>query len=193
MLLKTTFSLFLLMALMSCKQNKHLKTTEQKKNDSITVYPLNAMLDNQIEDLKKSPYYIYKKTSINSKIADSIPFPLDSFTAVINHLKTYNIDTIGIKENYIESTFHDLGTKSISLVYTTTNSKMNVINQTILLNQDNNELKNAFIRVIDQNNDSQIQYNFKPNKSLRISTIKFKNNKQEVVENVFINWNDTEN
>jgi hypothetical protein len=163
-----------------------------KNNDTTNFYPLNVMLDNQIGDLQRSPFYIYKKTTINNKVVDSIPFPLDSLSKVIQQFKAYNIDTVGKKEYYTESSFQDLSTNSISLVYTTTNSNMEVINQTILLNQDNNTLKNALVRVVQKNTNNQIQFNFKPNKSLRISTIKVQNGAQDIVENVFINWNDTE-
>ncbi len=178
--------------LISCKNATSENGNVTKAADTTNFYPLNVMLDNQIADLQRSPFYIYKKTTVNNKVVDSVAFPLDSLAKVIQQFKSYNIDTIGKKEYYVESSFQDLSTNSISLVYTTTNSDMEVINQTILLNQETNNLKNALVRVVQKNTNRQIQYNFKPNKSLRISTIIMNNGNQDVVENVFINWNDTE-
>ncbi|MFY8127696.1 MAG: hypothetical protein ACOVMM_04915 [Chitinophagaceae bacterium] len=183
--------LFCISFIVSCNSTNNQPPLETVK-DTTNFYPLNVMLDNQLADLQRSPFYIYKKTTINNKMVDSIAFPLDSLYKVIQQFKQYNIDTVGKKEYYTESSFQDLSTNSISLVYTTTNSNMEVINQTILLNQDNNNLKNALVRVIQKGTNYQIQYNFKPNKSLRISTIKQQNGSEDVVENVFINWNDTE-
>lgn len=183
--------LFCICFIVSCNSTNNQPPLETIK-DTTNFYPLNVMLDNQLADLQRSPFYIYKKTTINNKMVDSIAFPLDSLYKVIQQFKQYNIDTVGKKEYYTESSFQDLSTNSISLIYTTTNSNMEVINQTILLNQDNNNLKNALVRVIQKGTNYQIQYNFKPNKSLRISTIKQQNGSEDVVENVFINWNDTE-
>ncbi|MFY8091644.1 MAG: hypothetical protein ACOVMI_10350 [Chitinophagaceae bacterium] len=186
-----TITIIILM-LLACNQNNNEAKPEIKTKDTSNIYPLNVMLDNQLMDLQRSPYYIYKKTIVNDKVVDSVPFPIDSLAKVVQYFKTYNIDTVGKKEFYTESSFKDLSTNSISLVYTTTNPAMEVINQTILLNEETNELKNAFVRVIKKNTNQQIQYNFKPNKSLRISTIKLSDGKQEIIEKVIINWNDTE-
>lgn len=186
-----TITIIILM-LLACNQNNNEAKPDIKTKDTSNIYPLNVMLDNQIMDLRRSPYYIYKKTIVNDKVADSVPFPIDSLAKVVQYFKTFNIDTAGKKEFYTESSFKDLSTNSISLVYTTTNPGMEVINQTILLNEETNELKNAFVRIIKKNTNQQIQYNFKPNKSLRISTIKLNDGKQEIIEKVIINWNDTE-
>jgi hypothetical protein len=182
----------------SCKNKKAEVLSPAKlavNKDSSTTFPIMEMLREDADDVFKTPYLIYKITSIPSqkKIIDSIVISVDVFGKIINSLLQIDLSSNGVKGKYSETAFHDLSTKSYSVITNAIDKNVEVKSVTALLNDETNKLKNIYVIMEKQTNDTSFRttYFWKAKKSLTIlKSVQTKNATTETKE--FINWNDTE-
>jgi len=88
--------------------------------------------------------------------------------------------------------FNDLSTKSITFTYDALRDTLPVKNVTILLNDENNKLKNVFITAVNDSKDSTIkeQLVWNAQRSFSIDRSITKSNAPEKIESIFVSWND---
>ena len=158
--------------------------------DTAKTFPIIELLQNDADDVQKTPYYLYKITSTgkDKKTKDSTVFSREDFAKTIAPLLAIKIG----KGQYKEVAFHDLTTKSYSIINTAIDESLEVKSITTLLNDETNKLKNIFIITEKKSSDSTIKTNYywKATKSLTIvTTTQYKNGTTKEASQ-YINWND---
>ena len=181
----------------SCKQkgNKSVEepTTNQSK-DSSSSFPIMEMLKEDVKEVQKIPYFIYKKTIsiIDNKFIDSVAVSTEQFAQLIAPLLQIDIASNTIKDKFKEVAFHDLSTQSISIVTSSIDGATEVRSVTTLLDDETNKLK-SFFAVMESNLQDTLKrtnYYWKAGKSLTISkSIRLKGKTLKETKE-FINWND---
>jgi hypothetical protein len=182
--------LFLVM-LVSCKNNKG---KDDAANADTTRFPLIDLLNNDVEDVVKTPYFLYQTTTDlgNKKLKDSTTITRDELKKIVEPiLKTDITSKKGIK-NFNETSFEDLSIKTISVIVKANNENEPVQNITALFDNQKSILKNATITLINNNKDTFCTKKifWKVGKSINIATTQ--KLKDSIVKETiqFINWND---
>jgi hypothetical protein len=181
----------------SCKQkenNKTLKPATAQSKDSSTSFPIMEMLKEDVKEVQKIPYFIYKKTTsvIDNKFIDSFAVSTEQFAQLIAPLLQIDIASNTVKDKFKEVAFHDLSTQSISIVTSSIDGTTEVRSVTTLLDDETNKLKSFFAMVESNLRDTLKRTNFywKAGKSLTISkSIQLKGKTLKETKE-FINWND---
>ncbi len=188
---KTCLLLLIFFFCFACKQKKNQSEIAQPIKDTTAFFPVNDLLLADINDVKQTPYFIYKITT-KKKSRDSVSLSKEEFLSLANLFLQKKISTPELKPLYKESSFHDLSTSSYTIVYTATDTSLPVKEVTILLDDATNKLKHVFIRNVISNNDSTLieQYDWKASKSFRINRYIKRKDNSETKETNFINWND---
>ena len=194
-LIAVTISVVLLSA--SCKQkenNKIVKPATAQSKDSSTSFPIMEMLKEDIKEVQKIPYFIYKKTTSikDNKVIDSVAVSPEQFAQLIAPLLQIDIAGSKVKDKFKEVAFHDLSTQSISIVTSSIDDATEVRSVTTLLNDETNKLKSFFAVTENNIQDTvkQTNYYWKAGKSLTISkSIQLKGKTLKETKE-FINWND---
>lgn len=190
-----TISVVLLSA--SCKQKENSKIdkpTNVQSRDSSTSFPIMELLKEDIREVQKTPYFIYKKTTSikDNKIIDSVAVSPEQFAQIITPLLLIDIASSAVKDKFKEVAFQDLSTQSISIVTSSIDAATEVRSVTTLLNDETNKLK-SFFAVTENNVEDTLKkttYYWKAGKSLTISkSIQLKNKTLKETKE-FINWND---
>ncbi len=194
-LIVVTISVVLLSA--SCKQkenNKIVKPATAQSKDSSTSFPIMELLKEDIREVQKIPYFIYKKTTSikNNKFIDSVAVSPEQFAQIITPLLLIDIASSAVKDKFKEVAFQDLSTQSISIVTSSIDATTEVRSVTTLLSDETNILK-SFFAVTENNSQDTIKkttYYWKAGKSLTISkSIQLKGKTLKETKE-FINWND---
>ena len=180
----------------SCKNKKNTPEKQASKATADTTkgFPIIDLLREDVEDVKKTPYYLYKKTAIGEGglYKDSIQVSREDFAKMLSPILSINtIDSIA-KGKFKEVAFHDLSTQSYSIITTPTSNNNQLKSITTLLNDETNKLKNIFFVFEKTTADSSVKttYFWKAGKSLRISKSVESKGKKAMEEKQFINWND---
>ena len=177
-----------MITIVSCKSKKTPEKNITQK-DTFQFAPIIELLAADANDVIQTPYFLYiTKEQIGKKKKDSSALSREKFSSIIKPLLNITIT----KENYKETSFEDLSTQSISFITTSLDTSNSIKSITTLLSIETKKLKNIFVVMNFQQNDTIIrkQYFWKAGKSLTISTIKQPPSKKEIIEKEFINWND---
>ena len=182
------------LSITSCKNKNKKNDSKAAVSDTTNGFPAIDLLREDVDDVTKTPYYLYKKTTNvkTNKLIDSAALTRDEFKKIIEPITTIDVTSKAAKENFKEISFHDLSTKSYSIITTPLNENTEVKSITTLLNDETNKLKNIFIVIEKRDKDSTIrsQYFWKANKSLQI-TVATEYKRQTVKEiKYLISWND---
>jgi hypothetical protein len=174
----------------ACKNNTTTKPQKAATADTATRFPVVELFLNDMDEVKKIPYYIYKITTRpgDKKYKDSVAVSPKEFAQIIAPLQAIKIE----KEKYQEDAFHDLSTASFSIITKALDVNTEVASVTTLLNDETKKLKSIFIIINKNEGDSKVHTNYfwKAGKSLTIAKeISFKNGTIQA-ETQFINWND---
>lgn len=189
------FVAFCLVACMvGCKSNSQKKeaTNTVKAEDSSTAF-IKSLVVSELVETQKTPYFIYCIKQKTNEPQDSASISKEELANYFTPLLNLDIYKKGFKQNFSETTFEDLTTENISIIYV---PKPKVFattqNLTILLNNKTNLLNNFIVKTVTENNDTIVytQYFLKAKKSLTISSQAFCNNKELYQTKTFINWND---
>ena len=174
--------------LSSCKQKQNSNEVKNVK-DTIQFFPVMELLNADIDDVFKTPYFMYQITEkSNSRKRDSTTITHEKFSDIINPISNVIIN----KDQFEEVSFHDLSTSSISIITTSTNEMNPIKSITTLLNDKTNLLKSMFIvtEVPLNNSIARIQYYWKAEKSLLITTTSTDKKGDEIIIKQYINWNE---
>lgn len=181
----------------SCKNKQENKpSVNNTQSDSTTSFPIMELFREDANDAEKTPYFKYKITTQagQKKRLDSVALTIDDFSKIIAPLMKIDVSSKTEKGKYKEIAFHDLSTKSYSVITTAIEKNTELKSMTALLNDETNKLKSIYFVTEKESADTayRITYFWKVNKSLRIvRSIQVKGQLKETIE--FINWNDTEN
>jgi len=194
-LIVVTICIVLLTA--SCQQkenNKIVNPANAQSKDSSNSFPIMEMLKEDINDVQKIPYFIYKKTTSiqDNKLLDSVAVSPEQFAVLIAPLLRIDIASNKVKDKFKEVAFHDLSTQSISIVTSSIDDATEVRSVTTLLNDETNKLKSFFAMMESNLQDTlkRTNYYWKAGKSLTISnSIQLKGKTLKETKE-FINWND---
>lgn len=160
--------------------------------DTAKFYPLRNFFREQIQyvDLRDFPIYQLKTTN---GIKDSTTVSREQFLQLAAIFLQHDISEPAVKALYQESVFHDLGTASVTINYTTTQPDATVQNIAILLDESTNLVKRVFIRCRHVNGDTTLeeQCNWKANKSFQVNRTYRSTGGYQKEELNYINWNDT--
>jgi hypothetical protein len=189
-------SVSVIILLSSCRNsnNTSKKTSvHQSKNsvDTIPYFSLSGFIESEIQDVDKTPYYIYQVSLINDK-KDSSALSKEAFNEMAREFVTKDISASGIKEKYREDIFRDLSTQSVTLNYAAMDSSLEVQSIDVLLDEASGKVKRVFIRAMQNKKDTSIvtQYNWKAGKSFLINRSLVSKNGKSITEQHYVNWND---
>lgn len=178
----------------ACKNNKANEIKQSATTDSTQLLPVIDMLIVEVNDVIKTPYYLYKisqnENEKNKK--DSISLTREEFKKIVEPLIQINLIDKNGSKSFTETIFLDLSTHSISIIHTPILKSNNIKSITTLLNDETKKLKSIYIVTDNTNRDTSITTNYfwKAEKSLTIAKIVTYKNKQILSQKNYINWND---
>lgn len=185
---------FLLCSLIysACRQNE--KTASAKntgENDTTHFFQVAQYIQSQIEEVNKTPYFIYKIDIINGK-KDSVAINTPVFNRISAQFLKPDINDKVLKKHYKESIFHDQTTKSFTISYTANDKNLEIQNVQVLLQEDGQTVKRVFIRKFFNYTDSSAieQLSWKPDESFQINRLVQKQAAKENTYQTNVVWNE---
>lgn len=179
------------LCLFSCK-GKPAKSSINPTKDTAQFFQVSQYIQQQIDEVNKTPFYIYKRTIKNGKM-DSVAINNQQFTMLAKSFMQPDISSPGLKKEYVETVFFDQTTKTYTLNYSTKNKTLEIQNIDVLLNEDAQTMKHIFIRkFINYHNDSTAieQLSWKPDEQFQVSRMVQKPNQGETSSQTIVVWND---
>lgn len=150
--MKKTVPLILLIALAACNNQSATSTNNDPlavKTDSLNnepFYPITQYIQGQIAYVDSTPLAIEKITFINGKRVDSVIIDRNAFKLLAQEFLKPDLNDKNIKPFYTENSYHDLTINSVTFNYTTTDRNQELQQADILLNPENNRVKNVIFR-----------------------------------------------
>lgn len=182
--------LSLLVLLIACKNNSTKSESKEFKSDSIQFFQISNFIQSQLNEIQKTPFFIYKINKTNHK-QDSSSITTQNLITLANPFLHSDI-TADVKKFYKESVFEDLSTKSITFNYSTTKIELPIQNIDVLLNQETQNCKRIFIKKFFASNDTTFsqQLNWKANESFQIiNSFTTTKNNLEQTNQLLVVWN----
>lgn len=183
--------LIAVVALVGCRQKTNPLKQVIQANDTTQYFHVPQYIQQQIEDVKKTPYYIYK-IDIKNGIKDSMPINTPLFVQLAGQFINTDITKPDLKKYYIENIFYDETTKTFTISYTTSNKELEIQNIEILLQEDGQTVKRLFIRKFLNYPDSLIieQLSWKVAESFRVNRLVQTRDKKESSQQTIVVWNE---
>ena len=130
------------LSITSCKSKNKKIESKAVVSDNTTGFPVIDLLREDVDNLMKTPYYLYKKSTNvkTNKLVDSVALDRNEFKKMIEPITTIDVTSKTAKENFKEISFHDLSTKSYSIITTPLNESNEIKSITTLLNDETNKL-----------------------------------------------------
>lgn len=171
-----------ILAMLGCK--------DKDPNENIIFFQVKQYVQQQLEDIHKTPYYIYKIETVNGQ-RDSLPLPVDSIDKYAQGFIDADINDPETKKHYTESIFHDQTTKSFSLSYATPNKEQEVQSINVLYKEDGETVKRIFIRRYMHRKDSAIleQLSWRPDENFEINRVINLPGRPEQTWHTLVVWN----
>jgi hypothetical protein len=188
-----TGTLLLIVSLLyfSCSESGGTsERTNIEKGDSIQFFQLKQYIESEIQEIDKTPFYIYKIEVTNGK-KDSTAINTAVLKALSAPFAYADISKPSIKKNYKESVFHDQSTESYTISYSAITPDLEVQNIDVLLKEDGQTVKRLFIRKFINYGDSTAmeQLSWKAGESFRINRLVQMPNKSEIERQTVVVWN----
>lgn len=120
--------------------------SEDSVDPNIPFYPFPDYLKNQIAYVDTTPFGIEKRTDINGKMIDSGFISKDSFKVLAKAFLQIDPNEPALKPSYTENSFTDLTTNRITFSISTKNGALPLQTADILLNADNQQVKNVVLK-----------------------------------------------
>jgi hypothetical protein len=182
---------FLLLTLSACGTKQQQPEQTQSKKEETRFFDVRHYITTDLEDIKKTPYYIYKLDIVNGK-KDSTTVTAAEAADFANGFLTPDINDPAIKQYYKENIFQDRTINSFTITYTTTNKDLEIQNLDVLLKEDGSTVKRLFIRKFLNENDTarMEQWSWKPGESFEVNRLITPENKQEISHRTIIVWNE---
>lgn len=183
--------LILIFSIIGCKQKGSSSKPIAQTQDSTHFFQIPQYIQQQIEDVKKTPYYIYK-IDIKNGIKDSVPINTPLFEELARQFLNTDINTSNLKKYYIENVFHDQTIKTFTISYTTPNKELEIQNMDILLQEDGQTVKRIFIRKFFNYPDSSVieQLSWKAAENFQINRLVQAKDKKENSRQTIVVWNE---
>ncbi|MEJ7828461.1 MAG: hypothetical protein WKF91_09705 [Segetibacter sp.] len=183
--------LIIVSTIFGCKQKEGSLKPVAQTEDTTQYFQVSQYIKQQIEDVKKTPYYIYK-IAIKDGIKDSMPINTLKYVQLANQFTTPDINDPNLKRHYIENIFHDQTTKTFTISYTTPNKDLEIQNIEILLQEDGQTVKRIFIRKFLNYSDSSVieQMSWKAAESFQINKLVQTKNEKENSQQTIVVWNE---
>ncbi len=181
-----------MMSLLGCRQ----KPTDQKAEttrDSISFFQVGDYIRSEINEVNKTPYFIYKIEKRDGRF-DSSAINNEIFNQLSKAFLQNDINDPALKSNYTENVFHDQTTKSYTLNYTTSNKELPVQSVDVLLNEDAQTVKRIFIRKLYNYRDSSVieQLSWRPRQRFQVNRLVRLNDNTESEKELIVVWNNKE-
>ncbi len=109
-------------------------------------YPYHDYLRSQIAYVDSTPLGIEKTMEVNGKLTDSGFISKDAFRALAQAFLEIDPNNPALKPDYTETSFTDLTTNRITFSISTKNDSLPLQNADILLNADNQQVKNVLLK-----------------------------------------------
>jgi hypothetical protein len=119
---------------------------EDTVDPNIPFYPYLDYIQNQIAYVDTTPLGIEKRVEINGKVTDSGFISRDSFKILANSFLEVNPNDPALKPDYSENSFTDLSINRITFSISTKNGSLPLQTADILLNAENQQVKNILLR-----------------------------------------------
>lgn len=192
--MKTTLvilAIFLVVAV-SCKHQNTPTTSGDTTQDSTTFFQVNQFIQSQIDEVIKTPYYIYKIEILNDK-SDSTAIDINGYKKLAASFLSQDINDIQLKPWYKESIFEDQTTESVNFNYSTTKKELPLQSVDIMLGPDGKTVKRIFMRKYTSFADSTVieQLSWKPNERFTINRAILLNDNKETQHQTIVVWNTT--
>lgn len=181
---------FISIFIFSCK-SKTENAPATYNNDSIQFFQLKQFIESQINDVNKTPYFIYKIEVVGDK-QDSTPINNALFNQYATTFLNIDLSDKKIKKYYKESTFEDESTKSFTINYSTQNKDLELQNLDIILDKDGETVKRILARKFINYKDSSAieQLSWKPGERFMINrAVQLADNK-EIQKQLIVVWNE---
>lgn len=173
-----------------CSQKKNSLQQHAQTDDTTHYFQVAQYIEKQIEEVKKTPYFIYKIDSKNG-IKDSSAINTPLFILMAQAFIKADINKPALKKNYIENIFHDQTTQTFTITYTTPDKDLEVQNIEILLHEDGQTLRRIFIRKFLNYTDSSVieQLSWKADESFQINRLVQMAENKESSQQTTVVWN----
>jgi hypothetical protein len=183
--------LIVVILIFGCKQKAGSSKPVAKAEDTTPFFQVSQYIQQQVEDVKKIPYYIYK-IDIKNGVKDSISINTPLFIQLASQFTAWDINDPKLKRHYIENIFHDQTTKTFTISYTTPNKDLEIQNIEILLQEDGQTVKRIFIRKFLNYADSSVieQMSWKVAESFQINKLVQTKNEKENSQQTIVVWNE---
>lgn len=176
--------------LWSCRNSPSSKDAG-KTSDTTHFYPVVEYLNQQIEDVDNTPYFIYK-ISIKDGKKDSSVINQKTFDSLAHLFVKDDITKVPLKKYYTENIFEDVSTDSYTISYTSSDPKTELQNVDILLGREDQQVKWIFMNKIETKDSSIISFKmgWRPDRRFYINKISTDKTGKEHEEQNTIVWND---
>jgi hypothetical protein len=167
---RSLFYSLLALFFLACNNDVKNGSTNENGDDTTKFFQVNQFLQNQIEEVSATPFFIYKITVTNES-KDSIPINTTIFNELARQFLTPDINDDAIKSNYTESIFEDQTTSGFTISYSTKNKELELQNVDVLLAEDGQTVRRIMFRKYYNYSDSSAieQSNWKPGESFQIN------------------------
>jgi len=180
----------------SCKRNANQQNeastndTTTQNNDTTRFFQVAQFIQAEIDEVNRTPYFIYKTDIINGK-KDSTAINTAIFNQIASQFLQPDINDEKLKPKYTESIFEDQTTKSFTISYTSKDKALEIQNLEILLAEDGQTVKRIFIRKFYNYPDSSAieQLSWKPGENFQINRAVQKPGDSEVSHQTTVVWN----
>ena len=143
----------------NCKNKQQKASTNSVSlKDTASYFPIKEILAEEINDVKTTPYFMYKIQTNKAGIKDSSVIYAKEFEQLAKPFLEADINSPALKPLLKESVFHDLSTNSYSFTYAPNwlEDTLPIKSVLILLSDENNKLKDIFIHKIMHFSDTTI-------------------------------------
>jgi hypothetical protein len=178
---------FIVLIITACNSHQTKEQTVVPGSDTGKFYPLRPFFKVQVQYVDLRNFFIYRTT-----VKDSSVLTKEQFAQLASVFFKRDISDPKVKILYRETVFQDLSTGSITLNYKSTDSKTDVQNIDILLDEATHIAKRVFIRSVFTRGDTTIseQCNWNADKSFQVNRSISAKGGYHTTELNFVNWND---
>lgn len=136
-------------------------------------YPITQYIRDQIAYVDTTPLAIEKITFVNSKKIDSVIIDRQEFHQLAEEFLKPDLNDKYVKSLYTESSYNDLTLNSLAFNYTAKDPALELQQADVLLNPENNKVKNIIFKKIRNNKDTSVRMNglWKHNMNFQINYI----------------------
>jgi len=164
-IMKKIVSILLVLAGIACQDHpiKSNDTGSNPVNPERAVrepyYPISQYIESQVAYVDTTPLAIELITFINNKRVDSTVIDRKAFRILADEFMKPDLNDKNVQPLYEENSFNDLTLNTITFTYTARDRNQELQQEDVLLNPDNNRVKNVMFRKNRMNGDTSVSIN----------------------------------